>query len=205
MTTDNPNQPAGGAGGGGGSDGVPTPNGQPGDKVDYSTYKRAMDDVAKLKAELGRVTDQLKSFETEKEKAQKKKLEEQGEWQKLAETARTEAADWKTKFEGLNAQILDSKKANAIASRLPGTLKSDFYHMLNIDGVAVTESGEIDETSAVKAAEDFAKKYPELIIPRDTPNLPNGQPKGKGGLSYEEWVGLPYAEKKKRMGEVFKL
>jgi rRNA maturation endonuclease Nob1 len=206
MTTDTSTQNTGSAGGSQGGDSVPPADTKPNDKVEYATYKRAMDDVFKLKSELEKATGQIQAIQSEKEKAEREKLEKQGEWQKLAETAQSELKTWKEKFEGLNATIVDSKKANAIASRLPGTLKPDFYHMLNIDAIVVNPAtGEVDETSAVKAAEEFVKKYPELVIPRDTPNLPNGQPKGKGGLSYEEWTALPYAEKKKRMGEIVKL
>jgi hypothetical protein len=200
MTTED-NKPDGGADGN-----APIPGGdseQP-SKVDYQTYRRAMDDLQRWKREANDALGKLASVSAEKEKAEREELAKQGEWQKLAESAQSKAKEWEEKYSTLNQTIVESRKAHAIASKLAGNLRPDFFHLLDTDKVAYNpDTGEVEETSAVKAADEFAKRYPELILPKTTAAIPNDASKGSPkGLTHEEWSKLPYKEKKARFNEV---
>lgn len=204
-----------GDGNGGADDQSPPANDKPNDdngkSVSYESYSRAVEREKRWKQEAEEARQKLNEYETAAQKAERERLEKEGNWQKLAETRaeeverlKNEVQTWTDKFSGLNSQIQDSKKAHAVVSKLPGSLRQDYFHMLDLDGVVMNpETGEIDETTAVKAAESFAQRYPELIKAANSPRIPNGEPGGGGvtKLTYDEYLKLPHAEKRKALNE----
>lgn len=179
--------------------------------VDYDTYSRAVDREKRWKQEAKEAQDRLAALENERKRNEQEQLEQEGKWQQLAESRQAqidelkgEVSLWQEKYTGLDGQIKDSKKAHAIASKLPGTLRQEYYHMLDLDSVVMNpETGEIDEASAVKAASVFQEKFPELVRPANTPSLPNGEPKigSERMVTPEEYRKAPLAEKRKILNE----
>lgn len=179
--------------------------------VDYDLYSRAVEREKRAKQEAREAQEKLDAIERDRKAKEQEQLESEGQWQKLAESRAEEIQSltekvslWETKYNGLDSQVKDSKKAHAVASKLPGSLRPDYYHMLDLDSVVMNpESGEIDEASAVKAAETFHARYPELVTPLDTPRIPNGEPSGTGTKVYtpEEYKKLSLDEKRKALNE----
>ena len=181
-------------------------------KVAYESYQKV------LREKKG-IQEKLRSYESKEaeraEQLQKQKEEsyaKQGEYKKLLELRDAELAEVKSRVEAvekerteLGSRIIDDLKERALLDSLPGKLKRpEYMNFLNKDAVAMDpETGEIDKNSVVKAANDFAENYSDLIDTKSFRHLPNGTPNGNGGaLTLEQWQSLPLKEMSKRMKDV---
>lgn len=171
-------------------------NQNPADLVSEEWRKRILSEKKKVQEE----RDLLRA---EKEERERKDLEAKGEYQKLLELAKAEADAAKNRLREIEEERLQGKKAAALLKALDNSLPDKFYGFLNLDDVIIDPStGEINQLSVTKAAEQFKTNYPELLIKRDGPRLPNNAPQGAGKLTREEWLKLPVDEMKKRRKEL---
>lgn len=174
------------------------PNPTPDDLVSDEWRKRILNEKKTVQAE----RDALKAQLAERDR---KDLEARGEFQKIAEIAKAEANEAKAKLQEIQSERLTAKKAAALLKALENGVPEKFYGFLPMDDVLVDpDTGEINALSVAKAAEEFRKNYPELLVPKNGPRFPNQAPQGNNGavLSREEWLKLPVAEMKKRRQEV---
>lgn len=154
--------------------------------VSYDTHRRLLDEKKKVQKE----RDDLAAREAERER---KELEQKGEWQKINEIEKARADKAEAEASELKNQITGAKKLNAVLGALDSSIDKKYYHLLDIDKIAVDpESGEINQTSVAKLAEQFRQEYPEIIKPKNGARLPNQAPAGSSAetISESEWKRL---------------
>jgi len=168
----------------------PNPPATPPEPVSYETHRKLLSEKKRLQEEYAK----LAAKEAEREK---KILEDRGEYQKLAELAKAEAEELRSKLTSIEETRREAKKANALLKALDNGILEKYYGFLPLDSILVDpETGEVNQLSVVKAAEEFRRNYPELMVQTGGPKLPNVAPKGNGAgkISREEWLKLPHNE-----------
>lgn len=141
----------------------------------------ARDAYEKVLTEAKEAKKRLQAFEADAKKREEAELEKNQEFKKLADSYKKEADEWKGKFDGLNTNILESRKISAIQSKLGGKLSSEYWGLLDLEQVAHDpETGKVDEASVARYAKEFEKKHSRLIDKPSNARLPN---EAAGGAS----------------------
>lgn len=173
------------------------------DVVTYETHKKLLGQKKSVEQENEALKKQLKDIE-------EKKLQESGEWQKIAKLKEEETAKFKSELEAerkekesLTSVLIQAQKLQAVKEKLPGKLENpDYMSFIDIDKVILNpETGEIDESSVESVVQSFVKTHPKLLK-ADTKFLPNGNASAPGKLTHEDWLKLPVAQKRLRMKDV---
>lgn len=168
------------------------------DTVSYDSYKKALDEKKKVQARL----KELEDLEKSRSEAEAKKRED---YKALLEAKEQEVSELKTKYETVESRLSNGVKLNAFLSSLSGKVDQKYWNQIDLDAITMdSETGTPDEISLKKAVKDFETMFPEIIKKDSGPRMPNEASKGGGGkpLSYNEWISLPYDEKRKRRADV---
>jgi transposase len=181
------------------------PGGNPEDDKDKSKGTVSYDSHKKLLDEKKSLAKRLEDFEKREKERLDQDLKQKEDWKKLVEVREKEANEFKSKFETLSSEIEQSRKLRSFLGHVSGTVDEHYWPLISLDDIAVDpETGKPDEASVKVAVKEFEKLFPEVIKPKGggpkAPNGPAAPPAGK--LTHEDWLKLPYAEKKKRLHEV---
>lgn len=190
---------------------------QGGDKVAYETYQKVLaerkKDQAKareLEAKLKELSEFKSSVEQERQKIKEQKLEEEGNWKALLEQRdnrlkeyEEKLNEYKSKNQSYEKNINDMIKLSAFDRALGGKLKKDeYYSFVDTDKIVINpETNQVDMDSLKNYANEFQNEHKELIDYKRS-KLPTDAPSGSAKLTYDEWLKLPLAEKRKRMKDV---
>lgn len=169
------------------------PETPPKDTVAYETHRRLLDEKKKLQ-------DKYDALQSEKDAAEKKKLEDNGEYQKLLDLEKKRADEAAAKLAGYEERFTEAKKLKAVLNALDSGIDEKFYGMLPLDQIMIDpETKEINMTSVAEAASVFKKSFPELLKPKSGVKLPTAAPQGNsaGTISRDEWLKLPAKEMQK--------
>lgn len=175
------------------------------DVVSHETFKKLLGQKKTVEQENADLKKRLQSIEEQK-------LQEAGEWKKIAELKEKEtleakqlAETEKQRAESLNKNLLNMAKLQAVTEALPGKLElPEYMAFIPLDKVIINpETGEIDKTSVESVSQEFVKKYSKLLK-ADPKFLPNGNPSPASQLTHEEWLKLPVDQKRLRMKDVKK-
>lgn len=187
----------------GGDDPNEIPGGNPEDKKDkkaavaYESYKKALDEKKAAQAK-------LKEFEDREKKRAEEEAKAKEDYKTLLETREKEAEELKTKLSTVESRLSNGVKLNAFISSLSGKVEQKYWGQINLDLIEMNpETGLPDEVSLKKAVNDFEQEYPEIIQKPSNSRMPNDAPRGGGTkLKYDDWMKLPYEEKRKRQADV---
>lgn len=107
----------------------------------------------------------------------------------------------------LEKLVHDSVKMTSFRHELGGSVGEQYQALLQpyIDRLPLDpETMAPDQVSLKTLVADFKSKYGMIIQGAKLPGVPAGaaQPGGGGTLTYDQWLALPLAEKKKRYGEI---
>lgn len=171
--------------------------------VPYSTYKKAVSEKRNRDAELKQVREELARYQQEKKALEDQALKEKDDYKKLFEARELELKAEREKKIELESYINSTKKLNSFMKSLGAPIKEQYLGLVDLDRIALDESGRPDELTTKQLVDDFKKTYPELFF-SSAGRIPNDSANGnhKVGLSYEQWLKLPPSEQKKRMKEV---
>lgn len=171
--------------------------------VPYSTYKKAVSEKRNRDAELKQVREELARYQQEKKALEDQALKEKDDYKKLFEARELELKAEREKKSELESYINSTKKLNSFMKYLGAPIKEQYLGLVDLDRIALDESGRPDELTTKQLVDDFKKTYPELFL-SSAGRIPNDSANGshKAGLSYEQWLKLPPSEQKKRMKEV---
>lgn len=171
--------------------------------VSYETYLKTLDEAKSAKS-------RLRALEEEKNKIAEEKLKSEGDWKGLLELRESrikelegESTQLKEKFTGLNERVTSSQKLSKVLSKIGGDLDPKYYGLIDISDVKINpETGEIDDMSATKVAENYRTEYAETIKKKFNPAaMGENRPGGQGGdgefISYDKWSKLKYSEQVK--------
>lgn len=170
--------------------------------VSYETYKKTLDEAKTAKAK-------LKAIEEEKLRLSEEKMIAEGNWKGLLEARENrikeleeETSAVKSKYGELSETITGSKKLSKVLSKIGGDIDEKYFGLIDIGDVKVNpETGEVDDMSAAKVAENFRTMYPETIKKKFNPNA-MGENKTSSSdapttISYDAWTKLLWSEQKK--------
>lgn len=170
--------------------------------VSYETYKKTLDEAKTAKAK-------LRALEEEKQRIAEEKMIAEGNWKGLLEARdnrikqlEEETNTVKSKYGELNETITGSKKLSKVLSKIGGDIDDKYFGLIDISEVKVNpETGEVDDMSAAKVAENFRTMYPETIKKKFNPNA-MGENKTSSNdapttISYDAWCKLSWSDQKK--------
>lgn len=171
--------------------------------VPYSTYKKAVNEKRNRDAELKSALEQIEKYKSERRALEEQTLKEKEDYKKLFEARDLELKAEIEKKNQLETYINSTKKLNSFLKTLNTPIKEQYLGLIDLDRIALDESGKPDELTTKQLADEFKKTYPELFFQGGS-KIPNESANGshKAGLSYEQWLKLPPSEQKKRMKEV---
>jgi hypothetical protein len=207
--TDGSNQNPGGENGSGGAanENQNGDNKNGGSGVSYETYTKAIDEIKKTKAK-------LKELEDNQSKIIQEKMKTDGDWKGLLDSRESkikelesQIGDIKSRYDGLNEQVIESKKLGKVLSKLGGSLDSKYFGLIDLDEVKINpETNDIDELSVIKVVDGYKSKYPETLKKTGNTKMMGesggDNQNGDKSLTYDAWLKLPYAEKNRRMKDV---
>jgi len=176
-----------------------TDDGGKGDQVAYETYKKSVDDAIKYRQRAKDLKAEIEKRDAEAKIAETKRLEEQGNWKKIAENAQIERDKAIEELTGMKSTQVQAKKLDAVLRAAGGQIERKFWGLIDIDEVAINpETGLIDEMSVTKAVDKIRKEYPEIIRTKGNAGLPADAPSGggNGAMSVEDWKKLPLDKQK---------
>jgi hypothetical protein len=172
------------------------------DKVDYESYKRLLDQKKQRDRELLELRRQQEEID------KKKKLENE-QYKQLYEETSEKHKELEKKFGELHKSRIDDFKEAAFLSMLPGDLlKSEYMAHADINEIIFDEdNGSINQDSVKSVVDKFVKNHGHLVKQRNKPELPNDAPgntdgQKSGKLTYDQWLKLPYKDKKARIKDV---
>lgn len=177
------------------------------DQVSYDTHRKLLAEKKRVAEELSRTRAQLDALNREKEEAERRKLEEQGEWKKLHESEKKRAEELAAKLSERDEKDRNILKLGALLDKLPGKVEKPYMPLIydHLERVAIDpETGAVDEQSAAAIAREIEQNYPKIITrTRGGIPMPSEAPKtGSQSLGYDEWLKLPAAEMRKRYKDV---
>lgn len=173
-------------------------------QVSYETYLKTLDEAKKAK-------EKLRSLEEEKNRVAEEKMKSEGNWKGLLEAREArikeleeETNSIKSQYGELNERITGSKKLSKVLSKLGGDLDEKYFGLIDISEVKINpETGDIDDMSAAKVAENFRTMFPETIKKKFNPSSMGENKTGNSSsgeqstIAYADWCKLNWAEKKK--------
>jgi hypothetical protein len=195
---DQTNTDTSGAGGGGGT-------GASGDSVSYDSHRRLLSEKKRVQAERDELKQQLQTRLDAEAEAEKKRLEDQGEYKKLLENERKAKAELEAKLTRHTETQREAKKLGAVIDALDNKVDKKFWRFLDTSGVVIDpETGELDAMSVQKAVDGIRKEFPEFIrTGTNGGTLPaDAAQSGNIDLSNDDaWKNLPLEKQRELLPE----
>lgn len=161
--------------------------------------KAALEENAKLKAELGKIQDEKRVKEDDA-------LKQKGEYKLLWEKSEAEKKEIAEQLLEKDKRELQLRKIDVVMKEIGSPLiKPEYWNLVNIERIPYDEATkDIDYNIAKEVATDFLKNYPELIKGKAT-KLPSNAAHGGGVISYETWAKMPLSEQRKNYEQMTKV
>lgn len=185
---------------------VPSGNEKLDGYVKLETYKKSVSQEKALRGRLEEAEARLNEYIEKEKTLQEEQLTSQQKFQELAQLREQELAKEREEKEVYRKSLLDAHKLNAVKEKLPGKVKRpEYYNFINTDDIKLDDNGHVIEDTLESVVNSFLEQHSSLLDVSKGKNPPSQAPGSpQPHLSVEEWQKLPLAEKKKRMGEVFK-
>lgn len=188
------------------SSGVPGDEGNKNEQstVSYETHRKLLSEKKKRDEELDALKKRLGEFESKEKERTEQELKQKEDFKSLLALRDKELQETKSRLTELTTQQVNALKLESFLSAIDGKIDRKYWGHIDLDKIKLNpDSGDVDEMSVTALVDQFKKEYPEIIKVGRAPGLPPNSPQPSGGpLSYEQWLKLPLAEKKKRMAEV---
>ena len=168
------------------------------DVVAYETHRKLLSEKKRLQEQFETMKSQLSKIEIERQEAERKKLEEQGEYKKLLDLERSRAAKLDEELKTHTEHMRAAKKLDAVLKSVNGNIPNKYWGLIDTASVAIDpDTGEIDAMSVQKAVENLRKDFPEIIYAKTgSTGTPNTAPRTDTAatLSYDQWLKLSSAK-----------
>lgn len=174
--------------------------------VDYASYQKAVSEAKAAKERAKMAETSLEEMLKSQSQAEEAKLNEQGEFQKIAELKEEELRKIKAELDAeakrsaeLSQTLIDSHKLDALRSKLPGKFKRpEYQNFVDLDSIVIDpESGRAEESSVNNVASSFMENHSSLLDLSNFKGLPSDAPKGSAAkFSQNDWKNLSLADKK---------
>lgn len=173
------------------------------DTVKYETYQKVLNEKKKRDEELRLAREALSKHENERKELEEKALREKEDFKKLFESRDLELKAEKEKREEMELRINNGRKYSAFCETIGMRIEEKFSPLLELEKITIDPTtGKPDEATVKAYADEFKKNYP-VLFQKPGGRVPNSAGFGdKTGLTYEQWLTLPYAEQRKRQKEL---
>lgn len=173
------------------------------DKVNYSTYQKVLSEKKKKDLELKELREYRAKVEAAAKQAEEQKMAEKGEFQKLLEERNKQVEELSSKLTQKEKMFQDAVKFSAFKKALPGSIEDQFLPLVDLDKIALDESGQPDKSSIERYAKEFTKTYGRVLTTQSGVRIPQDGARGsEKSLSYEEWLKLPAKEMRARYKDI---
>lgn len=165
--------------------------------VAHSTFKKLLGQHKNLQEKARENEELLMQYQAKEKEAEKKRLEEKGEYKKLLDLKSKELEKHQAEANEYKKRLLDAHKLNAFCEKLPGKIANPKYfkHVETENILIDPETGIIDETSLTNAVNSFLSEHNKLLDV-NVSSMPSDATTDKTSLTYDEWLKLPYKKKK---------
>ena len=151
------------------------------DTVSYDTHRRLLAEKKKRDEEFRSLKEQLEKLQHGIKEQETLKLKEKEDFRKLYEMAQKELEDTRGELQKTSQTITNAKKYDAFFKKLGTSLPDKYWGHIDLDAIALDDSGRIDDLSLEAAANGFRKEYGDLLdlySKRTPPKLPQDAPRG---------------------------
>lgn len=158
------------------------------DTVSYESFSKQYKSTQKWKSEARTLADENEKLKGLVQEIKEKELAEKENWKTLYETRSQELEDLKNQLNGERENRSKMIKYSALLKALPGDVKENYWSLLPIDQIELSDEG-VDEMSVKRAAEFVMKQTPEIVLmAKKGPELPSKSPTSAvpGGSNRDE-------------------
>ncbi len=179
------------------------------DTVAYSTFEKVLGQHKKTQQANKELTEKLRAYELKEQEAEKKRLEEKGEYKKLLELREKELQKEREEKEQYQKNMIESHKLQLFKDTLKKELNAEisdsrYYDYVDTKNILVDpDTSDFDKNSVKEVVYKFAQEHPKLYDQISSGDMPSNAPQGQAKLTYDQWLKLPTVkEKKARLHEV---
>lgn len=175
------------------------------DVVKYETYSRVLGEKKKLQERTEELAAKLAEHEAAQKAVEEAEMKKRGDFEKLLSQEREAKKALEAKLQAREAQITNSLKLDSVLKALDGQVESQYWGLLDLDGIPVDPTTNAPDEMAVKNyANEFAQKFSRVILKPNQQKMPNEAAQGGGKpMTIEEWKKLPLKEMKQHYASVF--
>jgi hypothetical protein len=170
------------------------------ESVPYTKFRELLDETKKAKASFSETKAQLDKLLSEREEAEKKRLEETNNFKALYEKAEKDRNKLIEMYETEKRSKVNDRKYNAFIKEVGGLRKEEYRKFVDIDALPAESDGSIDTEKIRDYAMKFKEQFPELLAepskPQPPSTAPRATPSGEKPKSLEE-LKLAYVEARK--------
>ena len=130
--------------------------------VPKPAFEEVTRDMHKFKSKYKNVAAELEALKAEREAAERARLEEQQQFQKLYEEEKKRRAQLEQSLSEKDKQYQTFTKKQALKSAL-GDVKDEYLSFANVDAIEFLDDGRLDPESVHRVANEFRQSHPQLI------------------------------------------
>ena len=181
---------------------TPVENEGKNDVVAYESYQKVLNEKKNVQARMGELQSQLNELLDAQKAQEEAKLNEAGEYQKLAQLKDQKIAELQSMVESANSErsqvkrdLEDTWKLQAFYQKLNGTVKrNEYLSFVDLDSIVIDpETRQVDETSVENVVGKFMESHGDLVHVKKAASLPSDAPrktaKSFGDMSLNERKG----------------
>lgn len=153
------------------------------DSVSYETFNKLLAQRKKDREKLSAYEKQLEELSGWKNQLEEQESVKKGEYEKILATYKAENEKLKASLTETQRSIVDGQKYNAFLDKLPGRLdRSEYLQFVNLEDIALDpDTGVVEESTVLKAVDNFVKTHGRLITPVDSKKMPSHDRVGTTG------------------------
>ena len=150
------------------------------DSVAYATHKKLLSQYKQNQGAAKNLAARIAELESEKENAQKSKLEEKQEYKKLYDNALGKIRSMETEAKEKESALVSEHKRRALEKELGGLRKSEYFKFADLSNIVIGDDGLVDENSVKFEANRYRQEFPELLQATKKVQVNNQAPSNDG-------------------------
>ena len=131
--------------------------------IAYSKFRELLDEKKTIQKSFMDLKVKLDEFELAKEEADKSALIEQNKFKELYEKETQKTKKALDLLQAKHAELADKKRLDAFISSCGKLKKADYTRFVDLERIALDESGNVSEDALTEYALEFKTLYPELL------------------------------------------
>lgn len=147
------------------------------ESVPYTKFRELLDETKKAKASFSETKAQLDKLLSEREEAEKKRLEETNNFKALYEKAEKDRNKLIEMYETEKRSKVNDRKYNAFIKEVGGLRKEEYRKFVDVDALPAEPDGSIDTEKIRDYAMKFKEQFPELLAEPSKPQPPSTAPR----------------------------